>query len=314
VQLEKACSASEVLGPFGKNCMSLDFRWMGRKAGRWSSLACHGMLASALLSATACKPLEPESPKAGDHVRPVWASSFSHQNPGKMSTVSVYEHFDSDQNGLIITGKRIRFRVDHSLVDRFNRRDGPTIRLALSFDMNTLGPVAFGSSTSVSAALVDNAIGGNLTRENITSSAGPFGVIGRVPPHSLKPRTQAVCGLDAFDVPSGEAFLASKESYPLTPGAERFSKEYGGSMVFALKGAGDTYIDIISCSRYSPTCQSTSSYRGWPARIVFKNEYICNYSKIKSGAKQLFDQFYVDETERSPGQVERRWSPSEIAD
>lgn len=277
-----------------------------------------GTVMSVVLILTACAPSEPETPKAGDVIRYVRASAMSPATPGTTSTVSIYEPgVDPEgrrrpKRGDVISGKRIRFRVDPSLVYVTNRRDGPHFDLKLSYDARTLGPAGHERSRDVIASLRAGQIGGNLTRENITRSEAPFEQIGVVPPGGLERRTASVCGLDTYDV----KIPGDQENRPGTwdggVKAERFRDRFGGSLIFGVEDSHGRYTDVVSCSGYSPTCTAITSYRGWPVRITFGSDQICDYREIAASTQTLFDRFYLDETERSSGQEDRMWFAADI--
>lgn len=75
---------------------------------------------------------------------------------------------------------------------------------------------------------------------------------------------------------------------------------------------GGAYSDVISCDQTFSTCSAMTSYRNWPVLLTFPNKWICDYPNVLANARRMFDRFYLDETERSPGQVEQRWSPLSI--
>ena len=265
-----------------------------------------GICLAAALSTSACGMGESESgaPEAGDTVRPIRASAASPATPGRYSTILVYEY--SNSHRWDTTGKRIRFRVDHALVEATNREDGPASSVKLIFDKNSLGPAAPGRPREiVSANLEHEALGGNLTPENISQADAGFGAIGRVPEGKLVP-ADAVCGLDSYSVQG----LGSSEQDGFSPSAAiLFQERWGSSMVFARRDLGGRYSDVIGCSKFSQTCEALTSYRDWPLRIWFGNSFVCDYAKIAADTRSLLDRFYVDETNRSPGQVERRLHP-----
>ncbi|PVM83388.1 hypothetical protein [Caulobacter endophyticus] len=88
-----------------------------------------------------------------------------------------------------------------------------------------------------------------------------------------------------------------------------------GSLVIARPGPGGVFSDVIGCSPRNiidgyPVCGGLSSYRGWPLEITFSGKDLCRYDELLAGARTLFDRFYLDETDRSPGLSEQRWSPA----
>jgi len=83
-------------------------------------------------------------------------------------------------------------------------------------------------------------------------------------------------------------------------------------MLFGLQDERGAYSDVIACYQRSPTCTATTSYRGWPVRLTFPNHRICEYPQVVADARSMFDRFYLDETQRSPGQTEHRWRPVAI--
>lgn len=273
-----------------------------------------GLAASAAMFATGCDlhwP-EPASPEAGDVILLVHASAMSPATPGKMSNVSIYEFGPNPDerepgNRRVITGKRIRFRVDHSMVDVTNRRSGPHFSLQLNYDIKTLGPSSRGIPNGVAATLGGSPRGRRLTPANIGSSDGGFGAIGSLSPGALHRRDDLVCGMHAYDVSSPGTTERGMERYEEHPLGLQLVERFGGSMVFAVPAIGGAYSDVISCSRRLPTCSAETSYRGWPVRIIFGNQHVCEYDRIASSTRTLFDRFYIDENERSPGQDNRLW-------
>ena len=282
----------------------------------WISFYAAAVLA-VVLALTVCARSEPKTPKAGDVINYVRAPLLQPGTPGVTSVVSVYEPGLSPQGrirpkGDTISGKRIRFRVDHSLIRPSNRADGPHFDLSLMYDAKTLGPSDHDRSRTVIASLRSGQIGGNLTPDNITRSEAPFEQIGVVPPGGLERRVASVCGLDTYDV----TIRGDREHRPGTwdggVKAEHFRDRFGGSLIFGVEDSHGRYADVISCSGYSPTCTAVTSYRGWPVRIVFGNEMICDYRELAASAQRLFDRFYLDETERSSGQKDRMWFAADI--
>ena len=283
----------------------------GRAVGKVGSALAVG------LAITSCGHPEPENPKAGDVIYLVRAPALSPATPGETSTVSVYEFGPNPAsrepgNRRVITGKRIRFRADHSRVDATNRRSGPHFRFTLVHDFIDPERVTAGNPNTVIAKLGASQQGGNLAPANITRSEGRFGGIGPVPPGALVKSAVRVCDMDAYEVTALGDSERSSPRYPPHPKAALFVERYGGSMVFAVRGPGGVYSDVISCSREKPTCSADTSYRGWPVEIVFGNEHVCDYQKIASSTRLLFDRFYLDETERSRGQTDRLWYPAPI--
>ena len=275
-----------------------------------------GAVLLVVLILTACA-REPETPEGGDVIRFVRAPSLQPGTPGITSVVSIYEPGPPPQGrirqkGNFTSGKRIRFRVDHSLVKTSNRADGPHFDLTLWYDWKSLGPRGQELSRDVTASLRSGEIGGNLTRDNITLSGAPFEQIGVIPSGGLERRAASVCGLDTYDV----NITGDRENRPGTwdggVRAERFRDRFGGSLIFGVVDHQGGYGDVVSCSQYSPTCTAITSYRGWPVRIIFGSDQICNYRKIAASTQALFDRFYIDQTERSPGQKDRMWFPAEI--
>lgn len=278
----------------------------------------------AVLALASCAPAEPQTPKAGDIVRLVTGSGSYVGTPGKTSLVSVYEsasptYAASRSNGRLkwgddqmISGKRIRFLVDHSLVSWSARKTGPHTSVAVTYNYTNGGPVGRGNDDPVIAHLGQQQVGGNLTSDNIIRSDAPFGLIGSVPAGGLVRRDTSVCGLDAYDV----TIPGDREKPHATgfggPQAQRFSERFGGSMVFGVRDSLGRYDAVVSCSRYFPTCHAVTSYRGWPVQIVFGSDNVCEYRNIHAHVQKLFERFYVDESERSPGQENRLWFPAEI--
>lgn len=248
---------------------------------------------------------EPEDPKAGDVVTPGRASAATGEG---ISTPSLYEYSD---RYYVTTGKRIRFRADNAFLTATNRSDGPKSNIGLHYDGSTLDQFTLGGPGQVvSAVLESHAGGGNLTPENITRAETSFGLFG-YKAGDLSFRGHA-CGLDAYDVVESDYTTRIIARYGLTPSAAEFRSRWGGSMLFALRDNGGAYSDVIACDQTFSTCTATTSYRNWPVQLFFPNQWICDYANVVSDARRMFDRFYLDETERSPGQVERRWSPISI--
>lgn len=276
-----------------------------------------GAVLSVMLALTACARSEPETPEAGDVIRYVRAPLLQPGTPGVTSVVSIYEPGPPPQGrfrpkGDFISGKRIRFRVDHSLIKPSNRADGPHFDLTIWYDSRTLGPPGQERSRDVTASLRSGQIGGNLTRDNITRSDAPFEQIGIIPSGGLERRVASVCGLDTYDVtiPGHRDHRAGTWDGGVK--AKSFRDRFGGSLIFGVEDRHGGYGDVVSCSQYSPTCTAITSYRGWPVRINFGSDQICDYREIAASTQTLFDRFYIDQTERSPGQKDRMWFPAEI--
>lgn len=260
---------------------------------------------SLTMSVAAC--MEPAQPKAGDVVPPRRASGVS--SSAGTSKLSLYEY--SDDNRFVTTGKRIRFHVDNALVEVTNRSDGPKLNIALRYDGRTLGPFTPGTQGHIiGATLESRARGGNLTPENITRAGTSFGFLG-LEPGDLSLRGRA-CGLDAYDIRQNDYTTRLIARYGLSGPEAEFRLRWGGSMLFALRDGRGVYSDVIACNQTSPTCTATTSYRAWPVSLTFPNHRICDYPRIVADAHFMFDRFYLDETERSPGQIERRWLPVRI--
>lgn len=267
-------------------------------------------LGALALFTTGCDGWEPQNPRAGQIVRTVRAPGVARATPGKFSTVSVYEQ--SAEGHDRITGKRIRFRVEHSLVDVKNRRSGPMHNLTLMFNRDGILPYEGErfSKAWVYATLESTDRGGNLTRENMTSVDCCIPQMSDIKPGALLPLPDKVCGFDVFRVviPTlGERTLKSTSHDPLDAAlAERF----GGSVVFASGRPQATYDTVIGCPKYNPTCTALTSYRGWPVNITFRSRHLCEYPEIHDEAVALFDRFLVEETGRSTGQADTRWTPA----
>lgn len=278
-----------------------------------------GAVLSVVLVLTACARSEPEMPKGGDVIHYVRAPLLEPGTPGITSVVSIYEPGPPPQGrfrpkGDFISGKRIRFRVDHSLIKPSNRADGPHFDLTIRYDAKTLGPSDHERSRTIVASLRSGQVGGNLTPGNITRSEAPFEQIGVVPPGGLERRVASVCGLDTYDVTIPGDWENRVGTWDGGVKAERFRDRFGGSLIFGVEDSHGRYTGMVSCSGYSPTCTAITSYRGWPVRIVFGSDQICDYREIAASTQLLFDRFYLDETERSSGQEDRLWFPAEIRD
>ena len=267
-----------------------------------SSLGAVFAITSLVLAVAGC--LEPAEPKAGDIVPYRRASGVSSSEG--TSTPSLYEY--SNELRQVTTGKRIRFHVPNALLDVTDRSDGPKVAISLRYDGQTLDRFTPGTPGHlIGADLKSHARGGNLTPENITRQETVFGPFGHGPTNlSLR---GLECGLDAYDVEQNDYTTRHIARYGLTQSEKEFRSRWGGSMLFAFKDDGGVYSDVITCYQISPTCNATTSYRGWPVRLTFPNGRICEYPKIAADARRMFDRFYLDETERSPGQIERRWTP-----
>lgn len=262
---------------------------------------------SLLLLAASCQmPFpEPARPRAGDIVPPQRASGAS-SNRGT-SKPSLYEY--SDDNRYVTTGKRIRFHVDNALLNPTDRSDGPKFNISLEYDGRTLdGWTPATPGHLVSATLQSDASGGNLTPENIMRAEKVFFDL---EPSELRLRG-SVCGLDAYDVAQSDYATRSIARYGRGVAGAEFWRQWGGSMLFGRKNDRGVYSDVIACNQSLPTCTASTSYRGWPVRLTFPNHRICDYHQIVSDARRLFDRFYLDETDRSPGQTEHRWRPVAI--
>lgn len=265
--------------------------------------------ASFVLSVAGCQMQAPEPahPKAGDVVPPRLAS-FASSREGT-STPSLYEY--SDHKRYVTTGRRIRFHVDNAFVKSTNRSDGPKFNIGLHYDGRTLDRSTHETLGHViSATLESHAGGGNLTPENITRAEMSFGFFG-LEPGNLSLRGRA-CGLDAYNVAQNDYTTRHIARYGLSPPAAAFRSRWGGSMLFALRNNRGVYSDVIACDQTKPTCTATTSYRAWPVRLTFPSHRICDYPKVVADARFMFDRFYLDQTERSRGQIERRWTPVSI--
>lgn len=261
--------------------------------------------ASLVLSMAGC--LEPAEPKAGDIVPYRRASGLSSDEG--TSTPSLYEYADEHRH--VTTGKRIRFHVDNALVSVTDRSDGPKFNIGLHYDGTTLERFTPGTpGHAISAILEGHARGGNLTPENITRAETTFGFFG-LEPGDLSLR-EPECGLDAYQVEQNDYTTRHIARYGLRQPEQEFRSRWGGSMLFALRDDRGAYSDVITCYQISPTCTATTTYRSWPVTLIFPNGRICEYPKIVADARRMFDRFYLDETERSPGQIERRWTPIPI--
>jgi len=234
---------------------------------------------------------------------------------GHYSTISIYEY--SDEQRHIITGKRIRFRFEQAYSTTADRRDGPHVSLGVLYGVDDLQPSLAGAAGEpksgpghASASLVRRAVGGDLTPENIMDSTGPFGTIGMLPRPGLVPRGD-ICGMRAYDVTAtGTLEIGAPRRVVNAP-----DWPSQGSLVLAVPDAKGGFDSVIGCStinivRGYPMCRSLSRYRGWPLEIVFSGGDLCRYDKVLTGARTLFDRFYLNETNRSPGEVEHRWSPA----
>jgi hypothetical protein len=252
---------------------------------------------------------EPQNPEAGDVVRPARTIDGDNRR-GKFATVSVYEQAPGGDN--VTTGKRIRFRVEKPYAQIGDRGPGPVFNLTLMYDLDDkqpiLGPPRAAPPSTVVATLESHGAGLGLTRQTLPDANIAYGSIGFLPAGSLKRQTAEVCGLDAYEVTADGSMETSIDAYPPPPAGAEFARTFGGSMVFALPGRGGSYDAIIGCSRRSPTCTAATSYRGWPLRVTFQNTKICRYSEVQSSARALLDRFFLEETPRSAGQSEHRWS------
>lgn len=251
---------------------------------------------------------EPAHPRAGDIVPPQRASVASSSRG--ISEPSLYEY--SDHRPYVTTGKRIRFRIDNALLSPTDRSDGPKLSISLVYDGRTLGrwtPATPGHV--VSASLESDALGGNLTPANITRAETTFGFFG-LEPGDLRLRGRK-CEMDAYEVAQNDYETRAVARYGRGAAGEEFRRRWGGSMLFALRNGQGPYSDVIACSQRSPTCRATTSYRGWPVRLTFPNHRICEYRQVVADARRMLDGFYLDESERSPGQTEQRWRPVTIS-
>lgn len=273
------------------------FQILGRLGSVFASVALTIVVAGCGMQAS-----EPAYPKAGDVV-PYNRASGASPREGT-STPSLYEYSDDDR--YVTTGKRIRFRADNAFLTETNRSDGPKFNIGLRYDGSTLDRFTLGGSGHIiSAVLESHAGGGNLTPENITRAETSFGLFGlKAGDLTLRGR---VCGLDAYDVMQNDYTTRIIARYGLTAPAEKFRSRWGGSMLFALRGHG-AYSDVIACDQTQPTCIARTSYRAWPVKLFFPNHRICDYPAVVADMRIMFDRFYLDETERSPGQTDRRWS------
>lgn len=234
---------------------------------------------------------------------------------GHYSTVSIYEYRDERRH--IITGKRIRFRFEQAYSTTADRRDGPHISLDLLYDIDSLQPSLAQPEREpksgpghASASLVRRAVGGDLTPETIVGSTGPFGTIGMLPRPGLI-RRRDICGMHAYDVTTTGTLELGAQSKAVT--APDWPSQ--SSLVLAVPDPNGKFSAVIGCStmnivRGYPMCRSLSRYRGWPLEIVFSGGDLCRHDRVLAGARTLFDRFYLDQTERSPGQIEHRWSPA----
>lgn len=256
---------------------------------------------------------EPAHPKAGDVVRPLVGGATGTSERGHFSTVSIHEYSDVRRD--IVTGKRIRFRIEQAYATAADRRQGPQTGITLLYRIDDLepwpkGPQLRSPAGRASASIERDALGGDLTAETIATSPGPFGTIGMLPAGSLAPRGE-VCGMRAYEVTEAGSLETVRPGHAFADPAWPSS----GGLVLTVPGRGAAFSSVIGCSAINlvdgfPMCRAQSDYRGWPMQIVFSGRDLCRYTQILTGARTLFDRFYLDETDRSAGQVEHRWSPA----
>lgn len=277
--------------------------------GRTAKLTTLGIVLLGVATTGCIRGREPHDPKAGDVVRPLKPGNFAPGTPGKFTTVSIYEYVPG--TSWVTTGKRIRFRVDHSLVAESSRREGPMTVVRLNFNKDGIRPAnTVQSKYAIGASLRSVDRGGNLAPANISLARAGIPTVSILEPEALEALPDRVCGLDAFRLVVPD--LRERTLTPPPTGTEDAAlvERFDSSMVFAAIGPDGGYDHVIGCSKTSPTCTDLTSYRGWPVRIVFHNSDLCEYASIYRKTVALFDRFLIDETDRSQGQVESRWVPA----
>jgi hypothetical protein len=145
----------------------------------------------------------------------------------------------------------------------------------------------------------------SLTEEGRYPEVGSF-----IWPQRLRDTSDQYCGYDVF---VGDGGLRNVLVQEIGPGPNPRSKNwpFDQSVVLAKESGIKLFDPVIACSAlYAedgyPRCGVTSTYRGWPMKLIFSAAAVCSASDLIVHARKFLDRYRVGETARSPGQIEHR--------
>lgn len=248
---------------------------------------------------------EPENPRGGDVIR-LTREGVGTGDWGYYTTRSIYEF--SNRRRYITTGKRIRFRVENPFLSESSRRNGAAVSVSFypdGFPNAGASPVLL--VPPLSGGVKDRGRAVGLSEVELLNDPDIIPAI----PYSwailAKGPLREHCGFRVYDLSKfrneepPSLRVIDRVTSPL------IANKYLSSVAFARYKDGKI-TDMLGCSDLFPTCEAETSYRGWPSSIIFSRDMVCDYNNLKQKLFDFMDSVLVEETARSPGYAESRWT------
>ena len=282
---------------------------------RWLAWTLCGALAWAGL--TSCSD-EPRVPRAGQRVKPyTYMPAFRLIRP-KTPVVSLYEYYDKEK--YLTTGKSISFSLPREYISYpADANGGPQLTVGLMYlriaspngdrfrpvssierksgvpkEELTLHPYEFEPHT--------------LTKNDFDKGLSPPGLSGLPGGARLSRVTADHCNFEVFSniapPPSWQRTIYDANGSSNLP--------YKSGVAFARSIGYLKFNPVVFCTidtrrNWFPICVVNTTFRGWPMKISFGGDKVCETDKIIAGARDFLDQHSVRETERGAGFVESRY-------